>query len=48
MMLQQTMDDESDCFLTKQPEMIKGEMRPYQLDGLNWLIQLKKYENIIY
>lgn len=28
---------------SKQPKLIKGEMKPYQLEGLNWLVRL--YEN---
>lgn len=26
--------------VTKQPESLVGELRPYQLDGLNWLYKL--------
>jgi len=35
--------DEEDTvtFLTKQPSLIQGEMRPYQLAGLNWMIRLR-------
>jgi SWI/SNF-related matrix-associated actin-dependent regulator of chromatin subfamily A member 5 len=37
-------DDEEDDkhhFLTKQPDCIKfGQMKPYQLEGLNWMIHL--------
>ena len=28
-------------FLTKQPSVIQGTMRPYQLAGLNWMIRLR-------
>ena len=28
-------------FLTKQPSVIRGTMRPYQLAGLNWMIRLR-------
>jgi SWI/SNF-related matrix-associated actin-dependent regulator of chromatin subfamily A member 5 len=31
--------------LLKQPSIVKGEMRPYQLEGLNWMIKL--YDNNI-
>jgi len=35
--------DEPDTieFLTKQPSVIQGTMRPYQLAGLNWMIRLR-------
>ena len=35
--------DEPDTveFLTKQPSVIRGTMRPYQLAGLNWMIRLR-------
>jgi SWI/SNF-related matrix-associated actin-dependent regulator of chromatin subfamily A member 5 len=28
--------------LTVQPTCIKGSMRPYQLEGLNWMIKLQE------
>ena len=28
-------------YLTKQPSVIRGQMRPYQLAGLNWMIRLR-------
>ena len=28
-------------FWTKQPSVIQGTMRPYQLAGLNWMIRLR-------
>ena len=35
--------DEPDTveFLTSQPSVIRGQMRPYQLAGLNWMIRLR-------
>jgi len=34
-------DDDKHHFLTKQPDCIKfGQMKPYQLEGLNWMIHL--------
>ena len=36
--------DEADAppeFLRTQPQCIQGQMRPYQLGGLNWMIRLR-------
>ena len=36
-------DDKGGTRLLKQPSVIQGAMRPYQLEGLNWLI--RNHEN---
>ena len=42
--LSDALDERSAVRLTKQPDCIKfGTMRPYQIEGLNWLIRL--YDN---
>ena len=36
-------DAEEHVFLTKQPSCIKfGTLKPYQLEGLNWMIRLQE------
>lgn len=38
-----TNDDKKSVYLTVSPPFINGEMRDYQIDGLNWLVSL--YDN---
>jgi SWI/SNF-related matrix-associated actin-dependent regulator of chromatin subfamily A member 5 len=41
--LKKNMDDSDFVGFSKNPPFINGEMRDYQIDGLNWMIKL--YEN---
>lgn len=38
--LEDNIDDKESVYLTTSPKFIKGEMRDYQIDGLNWLVSL--------
>uniref|UniRef100_A0A7R9YFY7 Chromatin-remodeling complex ATPase chain n=1 Tax=Pinguiococcus pyrenoidosus TaxID=172671 RepID=A0A7R9YFY7_9STRA len=35
-------DNRDDTFLLRQPRNLQGQLRPYQLEGLNWLIRLQE------
>ncbi|SCM22832.1 chromatin remodeling protein, putative [Plasmodium berghei] len=37
-------DDNDDTFIIKQPQNISGNMKPYQIEGLNWLYQLYRHK----
>lgn len=38
--LEDSIEDTKSVYLTASPAFIVGEMRDYQIDGLNWLVSL--------
>ncbi|SBS83274.1 chromatin remodeling protein, putative [Plasmodium ovale curtisi] len=43
-MLMKDANDDDETFILKQPDNINGCMKPYQIEGLNWLYQLYRHK----